>query len=90
VKDMFDIVVLGAGASGLMFASQIDKNLKVAIVDANSKIAKKLKISGGGRCNITNIDVTPENYVGDMELLNNALESFSKDDLLEFLSKNGI
>lgn len=87
---MFDVIILGAGASGLMCASFLDKKLNIAIVEANEKVAKKLKISGGGKCNITNVNVSPDNYDGDMEIISYALDSFSKDDLLHFLESHEV
>ncbi len=87
---IYDVLILGAGASGLMCASYLDKNLKVAIVDANEKVAKKLKISGGGKCNITNVEVSESNFDGDEELVEYALSVFSRDDLLKFLDDNGV
>ncbi len=87
---IYDILILGAGASGLMCAANLDKTLSVAIVEGNEKVAKKLKISGGGKCNITNVSVNEYHYDGDEELLSYALSIFSKDDLLDFLAKNGV
>ena len=87
---IYDVLILGAGASGLMCASYLDENLQVAIVDANDKVAKKLKISGGGKCNITNVEVSENNFDGDEELVEYALSVFSKDDLLKFLHNNGV
>jgi len=87
---IYDIVILGAGASGLMCASHLDKIFSVAMVDINSKIAQKLKISGGGKCNITNVDVNENNYDGDNEFISYALDNFTKDDLLDYLKTNGV
>jgi hypothetical protein len=87
---IYDVIILGAGASGLMCAAHLSKNLDVGIVDINDKVAKKLKISGGGKCNITNVNVSSDNFDGDLQLLSFALETFSKDDLLKFLQLNGV
>jgi len=87
---IYDVLILGGGASGLMCAAHLDKSLDVAIVDVNEKLAKKLKISGGGKCNITNVAVSEYNYDGDEALIEYALSVFSKDDLLAFLEVNGI
>ncbi|MFA6136894.1 MAG: aminoacetone oxidase family FAD-binding enzyme [Sulfurimonas sp.] len=87
---IYDVLILGAGASGLMCASQIDKVRHVAVVDVNAKVAQKLKISGGGKCNITNVSVGEEHFDGDAELISSVLERFSKEDLLDFLNKNGV
>jgi len=87
---IYDVIILGAGASGLMCASHLDKNKDVAIIDSNEKVAKKLKISGGGKCNITNVEVSEHNFDGDEELIDYVLSAFSRDDLLNFLQINGV
>jgi len=87
---IYDVLILGAGASGLMCASELSKSLSVGIVDVNAKIAQKLKISGGGKCNITNVSVSSENFDGDATFVQSVLERFSKEDLLEFLRKNSL
>ena len=87
---IYDIVILGAGASGLMCASNLSKKKSVAIIDGNEKVAKKLKISGGGKCNITNSSVSLNNFDGDKELLAGVLKRFSKNDLLKFLDRNRV
>ncbi len=86
----YDVLILGGGASGLMCAAHLSEDLDVAIVEVNEKVAKKLKISGGGKCNITNVDVSERNFDGDEELIEYALSVFSKEDLLAFLEENGV
>jgi hypothetical protein len=86
----YDVIILGAGASGLMCGAFLDKKLRVAIVDGNDKVAKKLKISGGGKCNITNVEVSAQHYDGDTLFVSEVLDAFSKEDLLEFLDKHGV
>lgn len=87
---IYDVLILGGGASALMCATYLNKSLSVAIVESNDKLAKKLKISGGGKCNITNKFVDAKNFDGDAKLLKNVLDSFSRDDLLRFLDENNI
>jgi len=87
---IYDILILGGGASALMCASHLEKKYNVAIVDNNSKLASKVKISGGGKCNITNVFVSSENFDGEKQLVENALDTFSRDDLLDFLELNGV
>lgn len=87
---IYDVMILGAGASGLMCAGMLDKKLNTAIIEGNEKAAKKLKISGGGKCNITNVEVSENNYDSEKEVLKNALANFSKDDLLDFLDVNRV
>jgi predicted Rossmann fold flavoprotein len=86
----YDVIILGAGAAGLMCASFLDKNLRVAMIDANEKAGKKLKISGGGKCNITNVEVNEKHYDGDEAFVAEVLRAFSKEDLLQFLAHNGL
>lgn len=87
---IYDVLILGAGASGLMCASHLDKSLSIAIVEGNGKIAQKLKISGGSKCNITNVHVSQNNYDGDSEFISAVLDNFSKEDLLNYLYINGV
>ncbi|WP_345980343.1 aminoacetone oxidase family FAD-binding enzyme [Sulfurimonas sp. HSL3-2] len=89
---MYDVLILGAGASGLMCASRLadGKDLKVGVIDANQSVGAKIKISGGGKCNITNTEVTENNYLGDENFVSSILSSFTKDDLLKFLDANAL
>ncbi len=87
---IYDVVILGAGASGLMCGAHLHKKLDAVIIDANDKAAVKLKISGGGKCNITNVNVSENNYDADYDLISYALSVFSKDELLKFLKDNGV
>ncbi|MFA6195732.1 MAG: aminoacetone oxidase family FAD-binding enzyme [Sulfurimonas sp.] len=87
---IYDVLILGAGASGLMCASHIGKSWHVGIVDVNDRVAAKLKISGGGKCNITNVEVSANNYDSENAIVHNVLSVFSKENLLDFLNKNGV
>jgi predicted Rossmann fold flavoprotein len=86
---IYDIAILGCGASSLAFVNFID-NRNIAIIDANHIIAPKMKISGGGRCNITNKNVSKTNYLGDQEFIESILKSFSNKDLINFLKSKNI
>nr|WP_258239413.1 aminoacetone oxidase family FAD-binding enzyme [Arcobacter sp. LA11] len=72
-----------------MFASRV-KNKKICIIESNSKIGEKIKVSGGAKCNITNEKVSEKNYLGNQEFTKNTLEGFSNKDLLNFLNENGV
>ena len=87
---IYSVIILGAGASGLMCGAFLDRGLSVAIIDINDKVAKKLKISGGGKCNISNKYMSVDNFDGDFQLIQNAFEVFSRDDLLLWLRQNGV
>jgi predicted Rossmann fold flavoprotein len=86
---MYDIIIIGAGASGLMAASNI-KNKKILIIDKNKKIGEKIKISGGAKCNITNKYLDENYYLGDKEFIKPILQQFDNKKLLEFLNKNRV
>jgi len=88
----FDVLILGAGASGLMAAAWLNANsdLKVGVIEGNSSAAAKLKISGGGKCNITNTQVNASHFLGDESFVRPILEQFSKEDLLRWLAKEGL
>ncbi len=75
-----------------MFASNLDrkKYKNVCLIESNSKIGQKIKVSGGAKCNITNELVSSKNYLGDRDFAKNILENYSKDDLLKFLNKNRV
>jgi len=85
-------MILGAGASGMMCAAQLNElsDLRVLVVEGNEKAAKKLKISGGGKCNITNVNVSAHNYLGNEQLIEAVFSQFSKDDLLRWLQERGL
>ena len=87
---IYDVIIIGAGASGLMCASNLSKKKDVLIVDVNDKVAKKLKISGGGKCNITNVNVSINNFDGDTSLVQAVLKKFSKESLLNFLERGHV
>jgi predicted Rossmann fold flavoprotein len=86
---IYDIAILGAGASGLMAASNI-KNNSICIIDSNKKIGEKIKISGGAKCNITNKYMGSQYYLGDKDFISSILNHFNQKDLLIFLNKNGV
>jgi predicted Rossmann fold flavoprotein len=86
---IFDIVIIGAGASGLMAATRF-KNETVCIIDSNDKIGAKIKISGGAKCNITNEFMSTNNFLGNKEFVQKNLDQFDEKDLLNFLNENGV
>ena len=85
----FDVIILGAGASGLFCASQALKlGKKVAILEHNALPLKKVKISGGGRCNFTNLNASTKTYLCENnEFVRPALKAFSPSDFVAFLKK---
>src|SRR5258707_15276114 len=60
----YDVVILGGGAAGLMCAIEAGKRgRRVLVIERSERVGKKILISGGGRCNFTNLQVTPENFL---------------------------
>ncbi|MGP1485892.1 MAG: NAD(P)/FAD-dependent oxidoreductase [Campylobacter sp.] len=82
----FDLVIVGAGASGLFLAANLS-GLKVAILEQNSFCGRKILASGGGRCNITNRNICAKNYLGNEEFINEILTKLSFEDVLNFFKE---
>lgn len=80
----FDVIVLGAGASGLMLAAEAAKRGRtVLVVEKANKVGKKILMSGGGKCNFTNLDVSPENYLSENpHFVISALSRYSNWDFI--------
>jgi predicted Rossmann fold flavoprotein len=89
INSIYDVAILGAGAAGLMAGSHL-KRRKVLIVEHNSKPAVKISISGGGRCNITNKNLSAYNYLGNNQFISKVLEQFDNEALINFLYKRGL
>lgn len=92
MKINYDVLILGAGASGLMCAAQLHEktSLKIALIEGNSRPALKLKASGGGKCNLTNVEVDTSHFLGNESLVSNALRIFSKEALLNYFHNGGL
>ena len=88
----FDVIIIGSGAAGMMCAATAgQRGRKVLIIDHASKLAEKTRISGGGRCNFTNLDVKPSNYVShNPHFCRSALARFTANDFLALVYKHGI
>ncbi|MDD3325167.1 MAG: aminoacetone oxidase family FAD-binding enzyme [Sulfurospirillaceae bacterium] len=84
-----DIAFIGAGASALMAIANI-KNKDIALIDSNTKVGAKVLISGGGKCNLTNLFATSKNYLGDENFINIALSKFTPEDMMSFAKAHHI
>jgi predicted Rossmann fold flavoprotein len=89
---MYDVVVLGAGAAGLMCAAEAGRRgRKVLLVDHAEKVGKKILISGGGRCNFTNLGTKAENFVSEnVHFAKSALAGYTPKDFVEMVERHGI
>ena len=88
----FDALILGAGAAGLMCAAQAARHgARVAVLERSEKPGKKILISGGGRCNFTNLSCGPQNFLSDNpDFCRSALARFTPQDLLDLVAKHKI
>jgi predicted Rossmann fold flavoprotein len=88
----FDVVVVGAGAAGLFCAGQAgQRGLKVLLIDHSEKVAEKIRISGGGRCNFTNRDATPAQFLSENpHFCRSALSRYTPQDFIELLQRHQV
>ncbi|WP_240941895.1 NAD(P)/FAD-dependent oxidoreductase [Paenibacillus sp. HB172176] len=90
----YEIIVVGAGSAGLMASAAAgEAGARVLLLDKGDKLGRKLGISGGGRCNVTNakeIDKLIENIPGNGRYLHSALASFNNRDIIRFFEDLGI
>jgi predicted Rossmann fold flavoprotein len=89
---IFDAIILGAGAAGLMCAIEAaNRGRRVALLDHADRIGKKILISGGGRCNFTNIHCTPDNFISaNPHFAKSALARYTPDDFIALVKKHRI
>jgi len=88
----YDVIILGAGGAGLMCAATAaQRGKRVLVIDHNSEPGRKILISGGGRCNFTNIHTAPDRYLSaNPHFAKSALGRFTPDDFIELVDRHGI
>jgi predicted Rossmann fold flavoprotein len=88
----FDTLILGGGAAGLMCAIEAGKRgRRVAVLEHSDRLGKKILISGGGRCNFTNIHCQPENFISaNPHFAKSALVRYTPADFIALVEKHGI
>ena len=88
----FDVVIVGAGAAGLHCAGIAgQRGLKVLLIDHAEKVAEKIRISGGGRCNFTNVDTGPANFLSaNPHFCRSALARYTPQDFIALLQRHRI
>ncbi len=91
-RETADVVVVGAGAAGLMCAIEAGKRgRRVVVLEHNPRIARKILISGGGRCNFTNRHTTAENFVsGNAHFAKSALARYTPRDFIAMVERHAI
>src|SRR4028118_539409 len=88
----FDVIIIGAGAAGLFCAIEAGKRgRKVLVLEHNAQVGRKILISGGGRCNFTNISVKPENFISqNPHFSKSALARYTSQDFIELVKKHRV
>ncbi|PID66112.1 MAG: aminoacetone oxidase family FAD-binding enzyme [Gammaproteobacteria bacterium] len=88
----YDVVIIGAGAAGLMCAIRAgERGLSVLIMDKAERVGKKILISGGGRCNFTNLHIEPSAYLSpNPHFCKSALSRYTQWHFIELLEKHGL
>ena len=95
MKQHYDAIIIGGGASGLMCAiaaKRKDPRMSVAIIEKNDRVGKKLLSTGNGRCNLTNANVAPDKYVGSgaKKLVGAVLQKYGVQGLLDYFGTLGL
>ncbi len=88
----YDVIIIGGGAAGLMCAhTAAARGRRVVVLDHANKIGKKILMSGGGRCNFTNLEVKPSHFLSANEhFCKSALSRYSSADFIELVAQHGI
>ena len=91
-NESFDALVIGAGAAGLLCAIEAGKRgRRVAVLEHAERAGKKILISGGGRCNFTNLYCRPENFISaNPHFAKSALARYTPQDFIALVEKHGI
>ncbi len=88
----YDLIVIGAGAAGMMTAITAgQRGLSVLVIERNPQIGSKIRISGGSRCNFTNLNTNPENYISmNPHFMRSALAQYKPEDFIALVHKHQI
>ena len=89
MNNEYDVIIIGAGAAGMMSAIEAGKRgRKVLLVDHYKKIGEKIRISGGGRCNFTNIHTNPNKFLSqNPKFVRSALSQYTQNDFINLINK---
>ena len=87
-----DVIIIGGGAAGLMCAAgAVRRGRRVVVLERNAQVAQKVRISGGGRANFTNLHVSPANFLSDNpHFCVSALKRYTQRDFIALVEKHGI
>ena len=92
MTEKYDVIIVGAGAAGMMSAIEAGKRgRKVLLIDHAKKIGEKIRISGGGRCNFTNIHTHPSKFISNNpKFVISALSQYTQNDFINLIKKHNI
>jgi predicted Rossmann fold flavoprotein len=92
MDNAYDVLIIGAGAAGMMCAIQAaQRGRSVCLIDHSSRLAEKIRISGGGRCNFTNLHTKPDNYIStNPHFCCSALARYTPQHFINWLTEHGI
>ena len=92
MTEKYDVIIIGAGAAGMMSAIESGKRgRKVLLVDHAKKIGEKIRISGGGRCNFTNTNTHPSKFISkNPKFVISALSQYTQNDFINLIKKHNI
>ena len=92
MKSYYDVIIIGAGAAGLMCAiTAAQHGKKVLVIEKEKKPGKKILMAGGGRCNFTNLDIQPERYIShNPHFCKSALSRYTQWDFIKLVKKHNI
>src|SRR5580765_8061691 len=88
----YDVIVLGGGAAGLMCAIEAGKRGRsVLVLEHSERLGKKILISGGGRCNFTNVNAGPDNFLSaNPDFCKSALARYAPAEFIALVEKHGV
>ncbi len=89
MNEKYDVIVIGAGAAGMMSAIEAGKRgRKTLLIDHSKKIGEKIRISGGGRCNFTNIHASPNKYISNNpSFIISALNQYNQENFIDLVKR---
>ncbi|WP_119393861.1 BaiN/RdsA family NAD(P)/FAD-dependent oxidoreductase [Salinibius halmophilus] len=92
MKTFTDVVIIGGGAAGLMCAYQAaERGLSVVVIEQAKKVGRKILMSGGGKCNFTNMEIAPNKYLSqNPHFCKSALARYTQWDFISLVSEQGI
>ncbi len=85
MKNFYDVIIVGGGAAALMCGAHLKKEF--LILEGSEKAAKKMSVSGGGKCNFTNEQISADNYTGDKEFITSVLDIFGYEEMIKLVNR---